>query len=213
MQVSVTFRQIDATDALKQYAEERLGKIRKYIPDPIAVNVVLSTERHNHRVDVNLQLHNGFTIAGHESSENMYSSIDLVTAKIERQVKRYKDKLREHRVKSPYPPLTASHSIISEDHDRVQAEIAAAREPALAAEAAEASSGAVADVPPASSPQASPPIVGKAEKFHTTPMSTNEAIMQLNLLHEQFLVFRSDRSGQVNVVYRRDDGTYGLIET
>jgi putative sigma-54 modulation protein len=209
MQVSVTFRQIDASDALKLYAEERLGKIRKYLPDPIAVNVVLSTERHHHRVDVNLQLHNGFTIAGHESSENMYSSIDLVTQKIERQVKRYKDKLREHRVKSPYPPLTASHSIISEDHDRVQAEIAAAREPELA-EAAEPSSGAGAD---GAAPAAPAPVVDKAEKFHTTPMSTNEAIMQLNLLHEQFLVYRSDRTGQVSVVYRRDDGTYGLIET
>jgi putative sigma-54 modulation protein len=210
MQVSVTFRQIDATDALKQYAEERLGKIRKYIPDPIAVNVVLSTERHNHRVDVNLQLHNGFTIAGHETSENMYSSIDLVTAKIERQVKRYKDKLREHRIKSPYPPLAASHSIISEEHDRVQAEIAAAREPALAEAAAEPSSAAPAN---GATQEAPLPVVDKAEKFHATPMSTNEAIMQLNLLHEQFLVYRSDRSGQVNVVYRRDDGTYGLIET
>jgi putative sigma-54 modulation protein len=210
MHVSVTFRQIDATDALKQYAEERLGKIRKYIPDPIAVNVVLSTERHNHRVDVNLQLHNGFTIAGHETSENMYSSIDLVTAKIERQVKRYKDKLREHRVKSPYPPLAASHSIVSEEQDRAQPESAAVAAVAELGGAAEPSSGAEAN---GAGDAAVLPVVDKAEKFHSTPMSANEAIMQLNLLHEQFLVYRSDRTGQVNVVYRRDDGTYGLIET
>ena len=216
MQFSVTFRQIDASDALKDYAEDRLGRIKKYLPDPIAINVVMSTERHIHRVDVNLQLHNGFTLAGHESSENMYSSIDLVTAKIERQVKRYKDKLRKHRVKSEYPPLTASHSIISEDHDRVQAEIAAAREPEPGLEMADAPApGAAATIAAAPAPASAGhvPVVDKAEKFHTTPMAMNEAIMQLNLLHEQFLVYRSDQTGQVNVVYRRDDGTYGFIET
>ena len=97
MQFSVTFRHMEATEALKNYAKDRLGRIKKYFPDPIACHVVLSTERHNHRVDVNLQLHNGFKVAGHESTENMYSSIDLVSAKIERQVRRYKDKLREHK--------------------------------------------------------------------------------------------------------------------
>jgi putative sigma-54 modulation protein len=56
-------------------------------------------------------------------------------------------------------------------------------------------------------------VVHKAEKFHANPMTVTEAIMQLNLLHEQFLVFRCDRDGGVNVVYRRDDGTFGLIET
>lgn len=242
MQFSVTFRQMEPSDALKEYAGEKIGRIRKYLPDPIACHVVLSKERHHHRADVNLQLHNGFTVAAHESSDNMYSSIDLVISKIERQVKRYKDKLRKRRVKSTYPPLAASHSIISEEHDRVQAEIAAEREPAPAGAGAEAvpaapveaesgaatvgsEGGAAADGRPAADGRrdghpavdgradGGPSIVDKAERFHSTPMSTNEAIMQLNLLHEQFLVYRSDQTGQVNVVYRRDDGTYGLIET
>ena len=56
-------------------------------------------------------------------------------------------------------------------------------------------------------------VVRRTEKFHASPMSTGEAIMQLNLEHKQFLVFRCERSGGVNVVYRREDGTYGLIET
>jgi putative sigma-54 modulation protein len=73
MQFSVTFRHMDATEALKNYAKERFERIKKYFPDPIACHVVLSTERYNHRVDVNLQLHNGFKIAGHEITENMYS--------------------------------------------------------------------------------------------------------------------------------------------
>ncbi len=97
MQFSVTFRHMEATEALKDYAKEKVQRIRKYFPDPIAVHVVMSTERYNHRADVNVQLHNGLKIAGSEATENMYSSIDLVVAKIERQVRRYKDKLRDHK--------------------------------------------------------------------------------------------------------------------
>jgi putative sigma-54 modulation protein len=53
----------------------------------------------------------------------------------------------------------------------------------------------------------------KTEKFHAQPMSVSDAIVQLNLLHEPVLVFRSDTDGRVAVVYKREDGSYGLIET
>jgi putative sigma-54 modulation protein len=55
--------------------------------------------------------------------------------------------------------------------------------------------------------------VVKTEKFHAQPMSVAEAIVQLNLLHEPFLVFRQDNDSRVAVVYKREDGSYGLIET
>src|SRR5436189_4663457 len=99
MQFSVTFRHMEPTESLKTYAQQRMERIRKYLPDPIACHVVLSTERHHHRIDVNFQLHNGLAIAGHEITENMYSSIDLCIAKIERQVRKYKGKLEEQRVR------------------------------------------------------------------------------------------------------------------
>ena len=53
----------------------------------------------------------------------------------------------------------------------------------------------------------------KTEKFHAQPMSVSDAIVQLNLLNEPFLVFRTENGGNVAVVYKRDDGSYGLIET
>ena len=65
MQFAVTFRHMEPTDALKSYARERMERVKKYLPDPIACHVVLSTERHNHRIDVSFQLHNGLSIAGH----------------------------------------------------------------------------------------------------------------------------------------------------
>jgi len=192
MQFSVTFRHMDATDALKGYAKDRLEKIRKYFPDPISIHVVMSTERFLHRVDVNVQLHNGFKIAGTEATENMYSSIDLVSAKIERQVRRYKEKLRAHKVRE-LEGVPVVHSVLAEPTGEI---------------AADGGTGEPADL----TDEAPLPTVITRETVRAEPMSTAEAIMQLNLLHAPFLVFRNDRTGQINVVYKREDGAYGLIE-
>lgn len=201
MQFAVTFRHMEPTEALKAYAKERMERVRKYLPDPIACHVVLSTERHNHRIDVSFQLHNGLSIAGHETTENMYSSIDLCIAKIERQVRKYKGKLegmraRPHNVQA----LPWSHSIIDEAfHDlKDGGPNGRAAHPSRLDD-----SGKV-------QPEFT---VVKTEKFHAQPMSVSEAIVQLNLLHEPFLVFRHDTDGRVAVVYKREDGSYGLIET
>jgi putative sigma-54 modulation protein len=200
MQFAVTFRHMEPTDALKSYARERMERVRKYLPDPIACHVVLSTERHNHRIDVSFQLHNGLSIAGHETTENMYSSIDLCIAKIERQVRKYKGKLegmraRPHNVVA----LPWSHSIIDEAFH----ELNDTNGNGHARPAQKQTDGA-------HQPEFT---VVKTEKFHAQPMSVSDAIVQLNLLHEPFLVFRHDTDGRVAVVYKRDDGSYGLIET
>lgn len=204
MQFSVTFRHMEPTDSLKAYARERMERIRKYLPDPISCHVVMSTERHNHRIEVNFQLHNGFTIAGHETTENMYSSIDLCIAKIERQVRKYKGKLEERRTR-PHgvEPLPWSHSIVKEAFHGVDGDHGHA--PGAAGGDGHAH---------ASSESRSPDFkVVRTEKFHANPMSVADAIVQLNLLHENFLVFRNDTDHKVAVVYRREDGGYGLIET
>lgn len=196
MQFAVTFRHMEPTEALKSYAKERMERVRKYLPDPISCHVVLSTERHNHRIDVTFQLHNGLSVAGHETTENMYSSIDLCIAKIERQVRKYKGKLegmkaRPHHVQA----MPWSHSVVEEAFGASE----------------EAGKGLPAhDAPPARTPEFQ---VVKTEKFHAQPMSVSDAIVQLNLLHEPFLVFRHDTDGRVAVVYKREDGAYGLIET
>jgi len=201
MQFAVTFRHMEPTDALKSYAKERMERVRKYLPDPIACHVVLSTERHNHRIDVSFQLHNGLSIAGHETTENMYSSIDLCIAKIERQVRKYKGKLegmkaRPHHVQA----LPWSHSIVAEAFNGLHGEGNGHAMPPPTAH----------DVAP-STPEFK---VMKTEKFHAQPLSVSDAIVQMNLLHERFLVFRHSESGQVAVVYKREDGGgYGLIET
>src|SRR5690242_19283345 len=168
MQFAVTFRHMEPTDALKSYAKERMERVRKYLPDPIACHVVLSTERHNHRIDVSFQLHNGLSIAGHETTENMYSSIDLCIAKIERQVRKYKGKLegmraRPHNVVA----LPWSHSIIDEAFHELN-------------EANGNGHKAIAKSHGDGHPTPEFKVV-KTEKFHAQPMSVADAIVQLNL--------------------------------
>ena len=198
MQFAVTFRHMEPTEALKSYARERMERVRKYLPDPISCHVVLSTERHNHRIDVTFQLHNGLAVSGHEITENMYSSIDLCIAKIERQVRKYKGKLEgmrarpHHVVAQPW-----SHSIVSE---------------AFAAVDGAGPTNGVAVQHHEGGPLPEFKVV-KTEKFHAQPLSVENAIVQLNLMHEPFLVFCHDTDGRVAVVYKREDGSYGLIET
>lgn len=205
MQFAVTFRHMEPTDALKSYARERMERVKKYLPDPIACHVVLSTERHNHRIDVSFQLHNGLSIAGHEITENMYSSIDLCIAKIERQVRKYKGKLEgmrarpHHVVAQPW-----SHSIIDEAFHELNETNGNGNGHAIGSISPSATDGV---------PRQPEFTVVKTEKFHAQPMSVADAIVQLNLLHEPFLVFSHDTDGRVAVVYKREDGSYGLIET
>ena len=205
MQFSVTFRHMEPTESLKHYAKERMERIRKYVPDPISCHVVMSTERHNHRIEVNFQLHNGLAIAGQETTENMYSSIDLCIAKIERQVRKYKGKIEEQRTRPHHiEPLPWSHRIVEEAFHGLEDKVI------------DVSNGnPYANVPSNGTSNISPDFkVVRTEKFRANPMPVAAAIVQLNLLDEQFLVFRNvDDGGNVAVVYRREDGSYGLIET
>ncbi|HEY0992052.1 MAG TPA: ribosome-associated translation inhibitor RaiA [Kofleriaceae bacterium] len=198
MQFAVTFRHMEPTEALKAYARERMERVRKYLPDPISCHVVFSVERRSHRIDVTFQLHNGLAVAGHEITENMYSSIDLCIAKIERQVRKYKGKLegmkaRPHHVVA----LPWNHSIVAE---------------AYSGEGGDGQTNGVTQDHHDAGPATEFKVV-KTEKFHAQPLSVADAIVQLNLLHEPFLVFCHDTDGRVAVVYKRDDGSYGLIET
>ena len=177
MQLSVTFRHMEASEAIKEYASNKLQRIRKYFQDPIRAQVVLGTERHRHQVDVNITLHNGLAIKGREVTGDMYAAIDLVMDKIERQVRKYKDKITRHRPVAG-PELLVHHEVMAAD-DRQPDGIR----------------------------------IIHSSKFFARPMSPEEAIMQMNLLSNDFLVFTNADTRDVNVIYKRQDGNYGLIET
>ena len=96
MEIAVTFRHIEPTDSLKTYAEEKLSKIDKYFDFPIEAHVVLEVQKFRRVADVTLSV-NGVMIKAVEETEDMYSAIDQVTDKIEKQVRRYREKTRTKR--------------------------------------------------------------------------------------------------------------------
>src|ERR1700748_493092 len=158
MQLSVTFRHMDSTDALRDYASEKIERIKKYFPDPIKAHVVLICDRgYNHTADVMLTLHNGLVIKGIETTEDMYSSIDLVMAKIERQVRRYKEKIRSHKgSEGLHGQREITHSVLAVPE--VEEGVAAA-----------GSNGHAA-------PSGEPEIIKKS-KFFAKPLTPQEAVM------------------------------------
>lgn len=96
MEINVTFRHTEPVESLKAYAEEKVAKIRKYLDFPLEAHIVLSVEKFRHLADVTLSL-NGTRIKAVEQTDDMYSAIDQVMDKIERQVKRYLSKNRSRR--------------------------------------------------------------------------------------------------------------------
>jgi len=100
MQIAVTFRHMESSAAVRSYVEEKLARVKKYIEEPIDAQVVLSVQKKiNHRAEVTM-VAKGLTMKSVESREDMYAAIDLMVDKIERQLKRYKDKLKNHKGES-----------------------------------------------------------------------------------------------------------------
>ena len=200
MQLSTTFRHMDASQAVREYSEEKLEKIRKYFhKEPISAHAVFSVERgFNHVADINITLPSGLVINAKETTEDMYSSIDLAVARIERQVRKWKEKIRDHK------PHDAQISL------RERVILAETIEPAPGTPLEPAQTARPAGL---SAPAAPAFNVIKEETFTVRTMKVHDAVMQLNLLGSQFLVFSDVESHGVSVVYRRSDGNYGLIET
>ncbi len=96
MDITVTFRHTEPIESLKAYAEEKISKIRKYLDTPMEAHIVLSVEKFRHQADVTLSM-NGTRIKGVEETGDMYSAIDQVMDKIEKQVKRHISKIRSRR--------------------------------------------------------------------------------------------------------------------
>ncbi len=94
MQVTVTFRHMDPTDALKDFAEEKLARIQKLHDGPLDANVVLSTEKFHHVAEITASVRGG-TFNGTERTEDMYVSIDRAVEKLERQIVKFKEKLQK----------------------------------------------------------------------------------------------------------------------
>ena len=96
MQISMTFRHMEPSEAMKELVKDKLARVRKYLQGPVEANVVLSMERYIQACDVTISA-NGRTYKGREESDDMYTSIDKVVNKIERQIDKSKGRARANR--------------------------------------------------------------------------------------------------------------------
>lgn len=200
MQTQFVFRHMDSSDALRNYAEERLTKIKRYFSDPLKVNCTFSVEKINHIAQFDVTLRNGLQLHSSETTENMYSSIDMALAKMERQVRRYKDRITQHKPHKGKAARVRQIVIAGDAFEDGETMVEAEER----REDTEAGTSTSAD-------QAAK--VVREKEFRAERLTVREAVMQLNLMHKQFLVFTNTETGDINVIYRMEDGEYGLIET
>jgi putative sigma-54 modulation protein len=174
MQTSVTFKNLDSSDTLRSYVQEKLDRFDRLLDNPAEANVVLSVEKFRHMAEINIS-GDRLTINGKEETIDMYSAIDMVLDKLEKQIKKSKQKIRERRSggKSRNRDLLAEEANLPEEESERQIKI---------------------------------------KHIEYKPMHVEEAALQMDLLNDNFLVFTNARSDQVNVLYRRKDGHYGLIQ-
>ena len=200
MQLNITFRQFGSSDALKEYAKEKVERVNKYLDRAGDAHVVLSLERHLHHAEITI--HSGsWVLRGREKSEDMYASIDMAMDKIEAQLRKYKEKIKNHHGRER---VHHRQGLMNGDL-KVRHKIFELPEEFLD-ESAEASTQ-----PAPSAPTAAQRIVRTSE-ITVKPMTVDEAVMQMNLLIQEFYIFQHDTTHEVCVVYRRkEDGQYGLI--
>ena len=108
MQITVIGRHMDVTDALKQYAVDKFGKLEKYLPKNIQVTVTLSVVKKVHHIAEAMLKTDGLLVQAHEETEEMYSSIDLLIEKLEKRIRKYKEKLVDHKQHNRTEPMPAA---------------------------------------------------------------------------------------------------------
>lgn len=188
MQITVAGRHMGVSDAVRAYAEEKIGKVGKiHDSDEMQVEVRLHVEKNpavkNRDVAEVTARSKGIVVRAEEAAPDMYAAIDLVSEKLERQMRKYKTKLIDRRsgktvVKTaPGTELPSPLMPVAENESGEEARIV------------------------------------RTKSIEAKPMTEDEAIMQMELLGHDFFVYRDAESEAVNVLYRRHDGDFGLIQS
>ena len=174
MNFIISGKNIDVTPGLKSCIEQKLGKLERYFTPETEIIVTLSVEKERQKSEVTIPV-KGHIIRSEQSSNDMYVSIDLVEEVIERQLRKYKNKLvaRNQEGSNFKQEFFESEDTSSED-DEIK--------------------------------------IIRTKRFGIKPMFPEDACIQMDLLGHDFYVFFNAETEEVNVVYKRKNGTFGLIE-
>ena len=171
MSITVRGKNIEITPALKDYVIKRVGKVTKYFDSLGEITAILTVEKGRHIIELTVPV-NGMMLRGEEATVDMYTSIDLVVDKIEKQIEKYKTKLSRRLKGDHFKGELVAAAVVEDDGTKVV----------------------------------------KTKRFPVKPMDVEEAILQMNLINHDFFVFTNADTEEANVLYRRKDGNYGLIE-
>ena len=186
MSITVTGRKMPVTDALREYAEEKIGNSMKVMDiDPLVAEIVLFVEKNpaNPRpacCEVTLRT-KGHIIRVEECEEDMYAAIDVAAAKVVRQLRKYKTKVIDRKLRAVDETIR-TEPVPTKDLDQLMEELAADEE------------------------------VVRVKEIEFEPLTEEEALVKIDLLGHDFFAYTDRDSGLVNVLYRRDDGGYGLLK-
>lgn len=187
MQIKVTGKQIDVGSALASHVEEKLvAAIGKYFDRPAEGNVVFSRDAHNFKCDSSVHLATGLTAKAQAVSTDIYAAFDQAADRIEKQVRRYKRRLKNHHQTRQKP-----------------VEIMNAQSYVLAGRQGESDE---------EEPEDLQPVIIAETNTAIHSLTVGEAVMQMELASVPFLVFRNTANGRVNVVFQRDDGNVGWVD-
>jgi putative sigma-54 modulation protein len=178
VRLQVKGKNVEISDSLKTYAQEKLGKLDKHLNDAARLELELAVEKNpsiaENQIAEGTIWTKGPVLRARESSPDMRASIDMLVEKLERQARRYRDKRRSRSGRaSPGAAEAATIPVVVDEES---------------------------------------PVIVKTKQFAVKPMTPEEAVLQLELIGHDFFVFQDAESSDVNVVYRRRDGNYGLIE-
>jgi putative sigma-54 modulation protein len=174
MNIAFHFKNFEPSPGLREYAGKRFEKLAKYMPnsDNAEVIVTLLVEKTRQIADVIIDA-DAMHISAHERSDDMYSTIDMITDKLEAQVRKMREKMKDRRKASS---SSVTMGVISfTDEGKVHS-------------------------------------IEESDKYNPKPMGVEEAAEQLVAMKYEFLVFLNSETERINVIYRRKNGDYGLID-
>ena len=179
MQIIITGKNMDLTEALKSQVEEKLKKLDKYFTDNTKATVTLKTEKNAQIIEITIPV-KGNVLRVQNSTEDMYKSLDQAISILERQIRKYRTKIKDRKI----------HNIM---RNEVEANF----------------SNYVDDVVEEDDNEIK---IVKRKHFLLKPMDPIEACMQSELINHEFFLFKNSETNSVCVVYKRADGSFGLIE-
>ncbi len=171
MRFTISGKNLEVTDSMRKAVTDKLGKLERYFTPETRIIVTMSVEKDRQKIEVTIPL-KGNVIRSEQVSNDMYVSIDLVEEVIERQLRKYKQKLVDKHQDGSFKREFLDYE--AEDTDEIR--------------------------------------IVRTKQFDIKPMYPEDACVQMELLGHSFYVFRNAENDQVNVVYKRKGGTYGLIE-